>query len=67
MLGFLVATSAAGEGNVDKLKTKLKIKAVVEMSFMLLFRALPRHGALPEDVFILEEVSQVFSLSDPPR
>ena len=58
MLGFLMATSAAGEGNVDKLKIKLKIEAVVGMSFMILFRALPRHGAQPVNVFVLEKSVQ---------
>ena len=58
MLVFLVGTSAAGEGNVDTLKIKLKIEAVVEMSFMILFRALPRLGAQPVNVFVLEKSVQ---------
>ena len=67
MLGLLAGTSAAGEGNADTLKIKLKIEAVVEMSFMIFFRALPRLGALPVNVFVIEEVGPIFSLSDRPR
>ena len=67
MLGFLVGALAAEEGNADTWAINPKMTAVNVVSFIVLFPALPQLGAQSVDFFVRDEVSAIFSLSDPPQ